>query len=111
MTPEAFEEKLRLCGISAGSRVLAAVSGGADSVCLLWLLQAVRETYPLSVVCAHAEHGIRGDDSAADLEFVRDLCERWSIEFHCAHLNVPSERRKEGLEEAARTLRYRFLRV
>ncbi len=110
MTPEEFEGKLRLCGITAGSRVLAAVSGGADSICLLWLLNAVRETYPLSVVCAHAEHGIRGSASIADMEYVRKLCRDWSVEYHCKHLNISTKRKKGSIEETARDLRYEFLR-
>ena len=110
MTPEAFSQALEKCGIRQGARVLAAVSGGADSLCLLWLLVQIRHEYPLEVECAHAEHGLRGSASLEDLEFVRNICSAWGVPFHTEHLNVPAHREIGSTEEAARVLRYAFLR-
>ena len=110
MTPEAFSESLEHCGIPHGARVLAAVSGGADSLCQLWLLCAVRDSYPLQVECAHAEHGLRGADSLEDMAFVQAVCRKWNIPCHTKHLEVPLHGELGGTEEAARTLRYAFLR-
>ena len=110
MTPEEFSGSLEHCGIPRGASVLAAVSGGADSICLLWLLYQVRESYPLRVVCAHAEHGLRGTDSLEDMAFVQTVCRNWSIPCHIKHLEVAAHRELGGTEEAARTLRYAFLR-
>ena len=112
MTPEEFAICLRRCSLKPGERVLAAVSGGADSMCLLALLCGIRETYPLEVVCAHAEHGLRGEESIADERFVREACEERSVPFYCRHLDVLNYSRQKGIgiEEAARELRYAFLR-
>ena len=74
ISAEAWMERLRQdCGVCAGSHVLAAVSGGADSTALLCFFCEIREKYPLEISCAHVEHGIRGAQSLADMEFVREL--------------------------------------
>ena len=69
ISAEAWMERLRQdCGVCAGSHVLAAVSGGADSTALLCFFCEIREKYPLEISCAHVEHGIRGAQSLADME-------------------------------------------
>ena len=60
--------------------MLVAVSGGADSVCLLRVLHVLCEAIPIDLVAAHFNHGWRGDESAEDAEFVRKLCEGLQIE-------------------------------
>ncbi|MBQ6346381.1 MAG: tRNA lysidine(34) synthetase TilS [Clostridia bacterium] len=94
-----------------GRRLLIALSGGADSVALAVLLAEVREEYRLTLLAAHVDHGIR-PDSPEDAEFCRTLCRQLDIPFYCARLDVPAEarRRREGLESAARWLRYEQLR-
>lgn len=94
-----------------GRRLLIALSGGADSVALAVLLAEVREEYRLTLLAAHVDHGIR-PDSPEDAEFCRTLCRQLDIPFYCACLDVPAEarRRREGLESAARWLRYEQLR-
>ncbi len=91
-----------------GARVLCAVSGGADSMCLLALL---RETGACELAAAHFEHGIRGGESLRDCAFVEDYCRAKGIACFVGHADVPRFAREEGigLEEAARTLRYAFL--
>ena len=59
--------------IEAGDCVLAGVSGGADSVCLLMELLEFQETCPFVLKVVHIEHGIRGDASIADAKFVEEL--------------------------------------
>lgn len=94
--------------ILPGDFVLAGVSGGADSVCLLLLLLERREElgFPLEVV--HVEHGIRGAESREDARFVEELCATWKVPCHTYSVNVPEYAASHGigLEEAARILRY-----
>ena len=91
-----------------GSRVLCAVSGGADSVCLLDL---VRRLEDVECVCAHYDHGLRGEESRRDAEFVEDLCRQWGIELISGAGNVAAHAKATGqsIETAARELRYTFL--
>lgn len=93
------------------SRVLAAVSGGPDSMALLKLLLIVRRKLRLDVQVAHANHGLRAKASDADERFVRDFCRGEKIPFHNARLPVRRFAASRGLstEEAARLLRYRYL--
>lgn len=100
----------RLCGI-AGKRVLCAVSGGADSVALLLLLNALREKGEIELYAAHFEHGIRGEASLRDMQFVKELCKRLDVPLTVGHGNVPAvcTFTHEGLETCARRLRHEFL--
>lgn len=99
--------------ISDGDIVLAAVSGGADSVAMLLALDALRRSgtpsFLLSVCCV--EHGIRGEESRADAEFVKKLCKRLSCSCTVVSVDAPGYAKKSGrsLEEAARDLRRKAL--
>ena len=94
-----------------GSRVLCAVSGGSDSICLLHLLWTRREALGIEVCAAHYEHGLRGEASRRDAEFVADFCRARGISCIIEHGDVPAyaKARRLGTEEAARELRYAFL--
>ncbi|MCR4607648.1 MAG: tRNA lysidine(34) synthetase TilS [Oscillospiraceae bacterium] len=94
-----------------GSKVLCAVSGGADSMCLLHWLADNADALGISVSAAHFEHGIRGDESLRDMNFVEEACRAMQIPLFIGRGNVPeyAEERSMGLEEAARELRYEFL--
>lgn len=97
--------------LPSGSRVLVAVSGGCDSICLLHLLWTQREERGLEVFAAHYEHGIRGEESMRDAAFVEQFCRERGIPCTVEHGDVPAFARERGLgiEEAARRLRYAFL--
>jgi tRNA(Ile)-lysidine synthase len=108
VTPEhAVDEAIRRHRL-AGSRLLVAVSGGADSVALLRALVSLSKRYQLELEVAHVNHRWRGADSDADERFVIELGERWGLPVHvrCAEAPLPA---KNCSEEAARTLRYAFL--
>ena len=62
-----------------GSRVLCAVSGGSDSICLLHLLWSNRQDWGLEIFAAHYEHGLRGEDSLRDAAFVEAFCRERGI--------------------------------
>lgn len=91
-----------------GSSVLCAVSGGADSVCLLHWLSRQKD---LTLRAAHFNHLLREAEAHRDEQFVRDLCGEWSIPLTIGRGDVRSFARQEkrSIEEAARTLRYTFL--
>lgn len=94
--------------IEEGSRVIAGVSGGADSVCLLLLLSELQKEMTFELRVVHVEHGIRGQESLADCEFVEKMCGRLGVECKSHHIDVPKEAEQCGctLEETARILRY-----
>lgn len=95
--------------VSSGDTVLAGVSGGADSTCLLLVLAALREEMDFSLEVVHIEHGIRGEESKKDAAFVEAFCRRMEISCHIEAVDVPGfcEETGMGTEEAARILRYR----
>ena len=94
--------------VSPGDVVVAGVSGGADSVCLLVALQELQGKMNFSLEVIHVEHGIRGEESKADARFVADLCKKLDVEYQIFEVDVPAYALKKGLgyEEAARLLRY-----
>ncbi|MDO5426198.1 MAG: tRNA lysidine(34) synthetase TilS [Eubacteriales bacterium] len=97
--------------LAPGDAVIIGVSGGADSVCLLFLLKQYADSHPelgIRLQALHVEHGIRGQESLADAAFVEDLCQKWEIPFQCVSYNVPKIAEEEHLtlEEAGRKVRY-----
>lgn len=96
--------------IRAGDRVLAAVSGGGDSVLMLHLLAGYRARVPFTLEAAHLNHGLRGEDSDADQAFVETLARRLSLPLATARADLA---RRPGdpssVEERAREARRGFL--
>ena len=95
---------------ASGSSIIIACSGGPDSLALAEVLLALREEWQLSLEIAHFEHGIRGEDSLADAEFVRSYAEERGLPCRVRHEDIPSyaKRAKLSLETAARERRYAF---
>ncbi len=95
-----------------GRGLLAALSGGADSVALLVLLTRARDACGFRLTAAHYHHGIRGAEADADVEFCRELCARLNVQLIEGRGNVPALARERGvgIEAAARDARYAFLR-
>ncbi|WP_233523096.1 tRNA lysidine(34) synthetase TilS [Peribacillus saganii] len=93
-----------------GSRVLAGVSGGPDSLALLHFLSSLRKEFNLEIVVAHVDHMFRGDESYGDYLFVKDICGDWNITFEGIRINVQEyiEQTGESPQKAARNLRYGF---
>lgn len=96
--------------------IIVAVSGGADSLCLLHLLHRLcgpGKRYPeLRLHAAHLNHKLRGEASAQDAAVVAQIATAWGLPLTVGELDVPALARQErrSLEDAARTARYRFLR-
>lgn len=94
--------------LSPGDRVIAAVSGGADSVAMLFALYLLRDELGITLEAAHFNHHLRGAESDRDEAFVTDFCGRYDIPLHLGSGRIVSG--KKGLEAAARDARYAFLR-
>lgn len=91
--------------------LLAAVSGGPDSIALLYLLLSVRDTLGVTLHVAHLDHGTRGREGEEDAAFVSHLAEQEGLTLHRRRVDVPALLEEEGgsLEALARRERYRFL--
>lgn len=112
--------------IPPGSHVLCAVSGGADSICLLHALYHLREQIPFTLSAAHFDHQLRGEESRRDVRFVEQfvsLCcgpQRMAdgsllppVQLYLGQGDVAAQAKLQGmgLEEMAREMRYSFLRT
>ncbi|OLD40880.1 MAG: tRNA lysidine(34) synthetase TilS, partial [Nitrospirae bacterium 13_1_40CM_2_62_10] len=92
-----------------GDRVLAAVSGGPDSVALLSVLAALAPSWDLTLRAVHVNHGLRGAESDEDASFVAGLCDRLGVALAIERVTLagPAGRRRgRSLQEQAREARY-----
>jgi len=97
--------------LSRGDCVLIAVSGGADSVCLLYIMLQLKEKLDISLHVAHLDHQLRGEESESDAVYVSQLARTFDIPVTLSRADVNSYRKQHrlSLEEAAREVRYNFL--
>lgn len=97
--------------IAQGDTVVVGVSGGADSLSLLHALKTLAPEWELKLHVAHLNHQLRGDDADADEQFVLWLAREWGLPVASARWDVSgyAQENQMSIEEAARTLRYRFL--
>ena len=96
--------------IKEGDSIVAGVSGGADSMCMLLLLMKYRDVCGFNLTVAHVDHGIRGEEAKADAGFVREFCAKNGIRFELAEADIPRIAKDTGTtcEEAGRNFRYEF---
>ena len=107
------EQTWEKCGVAETDGVLAALSGGADSVALLLGLHTLQKNGRIARLCAaHLHHGIRGGNADADEAFSRALCASLGVPFCAERVDVPAIAAGKGvsMELAARHARYAFLR-
>lgn len=91
--------------------VMVALSGGADSMSLLYALCSMREKLGITVSAAHLNHNIRGEEALRDQKFVKEQCDKLGVELFCETANVPkfAKENRQSIELAARNIRYAFL--
>jgi tRNA(Ile)-lysidine synthase len=89
-------------------KVVVGVSGGADSVCLFFVLLELRKKYQLELYVVHVNHGLRGKEANLDEEFVKALCQSYQVSFTSVKADVKKLVKDQGLseEEAGRNIRY-----
>lgn len=87
--------------------IIAGISGGADSVCLFFVLLELRSEMGTGFAAVHVNHGLRGAAADSDEAFVRKLCEKYSVplEILRVHLESIAKKRKQSVEEAGRMVR------
>ena len=98
--------------IEKGDRVIVGLSGGPDSICLLHLLNEVREEFKLKIIAVHINHMFRGKEADCDEEYARGMCERLNIPFYAKRIDVADYAKKGGLssETAGREVRYNYFK-
>jgi tRNA(Ile)-lysidine synthase len=95
--------------IDPGDRILVAVSGGADSVCLLDILHELRAELGITLVIAHYDHGMRPSEDLLESQFVQGLATAMNLPFETEKGSLLMEGSTSSIEERARIARYRFL--
>ncbi len=93
--------------LSGNDKVIAGVSGGADSICLLFMLLELKEEWEFEMVAVHVNHGLRAEAADKDEEYVKKICEEQGVELFLFREDVREYAKKRGLseEEAGREVR------
>lgn len=94
--------------LTPGDRILVALSGGADSVCLLVILHELKEVLGLSLKAVHVHHGLRGAEADRDSEYAKELSRSLGVPFSCIRVDAAAyaKAHRMSVEEAGRHLRY-----
>ena len=95
--------------IESGDKVLIAVSGGPDSMCLLDILNKLKEKLKIEIAAIHVNHGIR-KEAGEETEYIKKYCEKYNIKIYIKYEDVTklAKQDKIGLEEEGRKVRYGF---
>lgn len=95
--------------IEFGDKIVLGVSGGPDSVCMLIVLNKLREKLGFDIVVAHINHGLR-ENAKLDEKYVLELTQKLGIKCFVCHANIAEEAKKQkrGIEETGRIIRYNF---
>jgi len=92
--------------IEGGDNVLVGLSGGADSVCLLCVLNELKDEFGITLSAAHLNHGLRGDEADGDQQFCAELCDRLGVKFYSKKVELNAD--GETVEVAGRKARYDY---
>ena len=95
--------------INEGDKIVLGVSGGPDSIAMLYILNEFSKILNFKIYVAHVNHGIRKEAEEDEL-YVKEICEKFGVEFFVLHINVEKEAtlQKLGVEETGRKIRYDF---
>ena len=98
--------------LQKGDKIVVGISGGADSICLVHILLALKDEFEIEIYGVHINHGIRKETARRDEEYVRAFCEKYRIPFFCFERDIPKIAKQEKLseEEAGRKIRYECFR-
>lgn len=90
--------------------VIVGVSGGADSLCLLFVLLELQKEIPFRIIACHVNHGLRGEEADADEAYVKQICAEYNIPCVscCENVELIAKKRKQSTEEAGREVRRAF---
>ncbi len=96
--------------LSYGDTVIVGLSGGADSMALISALNDIKSEYDLTLIAAHVNHGLRGEEALRDEQFAGDFCKSLGIEYRVLHADVPGMAADSGesFEACGRRVRYDF---
>ena len=110
MNKKAIEAIEKYNMINFGDTVIAALSGGADSVSLIHILNDIKEKYNLKIIAAHVNHNLRNEESLRDEQFCKELCENLNIPLKIKNIDIKkiAIKKKYSLEMCGREERYKF---
>ena len=96
--------------IQSNDKILIALSGGPDSVCLLSILYNLKEEFNIKLGVAHVNHMLRGEESDKDEEYAKELCDKFNIEFYSRRIDIDKIANEKNIshEMAGRDERYKF---
>jgi len=99
--------------IQNGDKVLVALSGGPDSVCLINILYELKKTFNIEIAAVHVNHMLRGDEAFKDEEYASDLCDALDIKFFSKRIDINAISKQRGIshELAGREERYKFFKL
>lgn len=94
--------------IEAKDHIIVGLSGGVDSVCLLWILNQLKDVLDIQIHAIHVHHGLRGEAADEDANFAKKLCEGLNIPIQiiCRNIGEEAKKNKISIEEAGRKARY-----
>ena len=110
LIPSEFTPPEILSGLDTNEPVLVGLSGGSDSVSLLYILNEYSKKSGAKIYAAHLNHGIRGKEADRDELFCKDFCAKLNVEYFSKKVDIPkiAEISKESVETVARIERYNF---
>lgn len=98
--------------IEKNDNIVIGLSGGPDSMALLYILLDIKEEMDFNIFIAHVNHGVRGEEALADEKFVESLAKELNLPYYSKTVNMDEYAKEKGLssEEAGRAIRYGFFR-